>query len=942
MDNEKKMILITDVGSTTTKGLLIGERDGGYVFLEQFDTPTTVEKPYEDVCVGFRAIIEELEKRTGQDFGYDGSSLRIPYLTTSSAGGGLQILVFGLSSVETGTIAEMTAYGAGGVVLKTFTVDDKISPVKKMRLMQELHPDMILMAGGIDGGAIAPIVELAEILSLAKPTPKFRVGDKIPLVFCGNTDAREFVFDLLEDNFEVRFTDNVRPDMERLNTEPAKREIHNLFMDNVMERAPGYSGLKKIVSSDILPTPAGVEAILLKYAAKRGGNIAMVDMGGATTDIFTVVKGKHSRTVAANIGMSYSLSNILADAGIESIASRIENLGNDEIRNYIVNKTLNPTYVPRYKNEINIEHSCAVEGIRIAWEMHRDMNFRSARVGFLDRRKKWLKNANKWEQVLYLHTKEEFFQLSDISLIIAAGGVFSHSSPKESLLIAADSFLPSGITEIAVDEDFKSPHMGVLSKTDSENALKLFEEECLRSIGWIIAPFGRIKPGKDALEVFDYATGETFSMKSGAIKILWSGGKFRFDCKSKLTFGTDGESFELETELPIIIDCRGRGDYFDGNNLAVFTGEKNGVPQFPLPTRTPEFGELKVVRKLPYSGDILVSPGDEVNPNDIVAENRFGPPRLYIIDLNKITGYESVQTPEEIAEGLLLKEGDTVKVGQTIFESHSGILGSMIRIKSPVRGRITKIEDSGLLILREIQDYDGRPRKVNIAKKLDIKPAHVPGYFKYKVGDFVEKDQLLVSDPKRMILIQSPTTGTIKKIDNTTGEVTIQYDVEPTPLYAFARGTVSEVKEEYSVTIDTKAVRLYGSVGFGGEASGNLAIVENQSDISEDIRGKIVACLSPVNGEFLRKCADYGASGAVIPSISNADWVDFHGKEMGVAVTGDEKLPFPIIITEGFGDYSMPESYRNILAESENKIAGLTGRTQIRAGVIRPALFIYD
>ncbi|HDR91050.1 MAG TPA: hypothetical protein ENN75_02255, partial [candidate division Zixibacteria bacterium] len=518
---------------------------------------------------------------------------------------------------------------------------------------------------------------------------------------------------------------------------------------------------------------------------------------------------KHSRTVAANIGMSYSLSNILADAGIEGISSRLPNLQVEDVRDYIVNKTLNPTYVPSTANEVRVEHSCAVEGIRIAWEMHRDMNFRSARVGFLDRRKKWLKNANKWEQVLYLHTKEEFFQLSDISLIIAAGGVFSHSAPEDALLIAGDAFLPSGITEIAVDEDFKSPHMGVLSKTDSENALKFFEEECLRSIGWMVAPFGRIKPGKEALAVFDYATGETSSMKSGETKILRGGGKFRFDCKSKLTFGSDGESFELETELPIIIDCRGRGEYFSGDNLAIFLGDEGGIPKFPLPTRTPEFGELEILRKLPYSGDILVSPGDEVHPGDIVAENRFGPPRLYIIDLNKITGYENVQTPEEIAKGLLFKEGDAVKVGQTIFENHSGILGSMIRIKSPVRGRITKIEDSGLLILREIQDYDGKPRKVNIAKKLDIKPAHVPGYFKYKVGDFVEKDQLLAADPKRMILIQSPTTGTIKEINTATGEVTIQYDVEPTPLYAFARGTVSEVKENYSVTIGTKAVRLY-------------------------------------------------------------------------------------------------------------------------------------
>ena len=316
-------LFITDIGRTTTKGLLLEAEGDRFHFLDQIDTPTTVEKPEEDVRVGLSRLAEEIESKSGIELTGGDSLFSVPYLTTSSAGGGLQILVFGLSSVETGTVAQMTALGAGGVILKTFTVDDKISPVEKMRIMGEIHPDMILMAGGLDGGAIAPVVELAEILSLAHPSPKFRKGDRIPLVFCGNRDARGFVSRVLEGNFDIQIVPNVRPDMETLNTAPAQEEIHRLFMDNVMERAPGYAPLKREVESDILPTPAGVEKILREYAAGGEESIAMEDMGGATTDIFTLIRGEHHRTVSANIGMSYSLSNILADAGADAIMARL-------------------------------------------------------------------------------------------------------------------------------------------------------------------------------------------------------------------------------------------------------------------------------------------------------------------------------------------------------------------------------------------------------------------------------------------------------------------------------------------------------------------------------------------------------------------------------------------------------------------------------------------
>jgi len=262
---DQKHILIVDIGSTTTKGLLLEKEGSNYFFRSISNAPTTVERPYEDVNIGIERVILDIEKKSGLKIYDNDKKLMIPFLATSSAGGGLQMIVFGLTKAETGKAVEATAYGAGAIITGSFTVDDGVLEMDKMRMIREIHPDMILMAGGIDGGGIWGTLRQAEILTLAEPRSKFMPEEQIPLVFCGNIEAREFVKDILGDHFHIHVTDNIRPNLEEFNFEPVRDKVHQLFMENVMENAPGYKQVKKYVVKDILPTPAGVELILKKY-----------------------------------------------------------------------------------------------------------------------------------------------------------------------------------------------------------------------------------------------------------------------------------------------------------------------------------------------------------------------------------------------------------------------------------------------------------------------------------------------------------------------------------------------------------------------------------------------------------------------------------------------------------------------------------------------------
>ncbi|NOQ21984.1 MAG: hypothetical protein GQ565_04950, partial [Candidatus Aegiribacteria sp.] len=872
------MLIITDVGSTTTKALLLKRSDDNSLhFVDSADVPTTVEKPFEDVCIGVARAIRKLESRTGENLSRGSGMPSVPYLSTSSAGGGLQMIVFGLTSVETGRIAENTASNAGGVILKMFSIDDKLQAVEKMLAIQNLHPDMIMLAGGTDGGAVAGVVRLAELLALSKPQPKFRQAMKIPLIFCGNTYARTFVRDVLEDSFDIHIVDNVRPSLTELNTEPARNEVHRLFMENVMERAPGYSELKNYVISDILPTPVGVENILKLYSNHVGTSVLMMDMGGATTDIFSCITGEYSRTVAANTGMSYSIANVLSKAGIKSLMKYLpEGFDEDRVRDYIYNKTIFPTYIPRNESEVLIEQAAAICGAESSWKEHLDSCYKTRRIGFLDR----LKSRNrKMFKETFLTSQEEPFHLSDIEIIIGSGGIIAHSGKYRAFWILSEGFRPQGITKLAVDRNFRSPHLGVLSEIDSKAALHLFLEECLEDIGWTVSPIGKISKGNKILDVNDRNTGKTWKLSGGDLLFLNSGGNLEFILDDNVSLG-NGHTL-LNTELPVLIDCRGHGDNTIEKPLA-----SSDIPEFIhkidkfVHTIRPEHAELitgewEMDYRLPYKGDLFVKKGDMVEHGTVLGENRFDPPRLYMIDLNRIPGYDRHLSPEEIHRGLLIKEGDKVKLNSPLYKVHrTGLQGFDFTFHSPVRGRVTKIEKTGIIILREIQDYDEKPHVIDIAGPLDIKPKHIRGYLKVGLDRFVEAGQVIASDMSngKVVTVISPTSGVLKEIDTRNGTVTVQYDINPVKMFCHVSGTVSEILPDHMVRVKGKGTRLNGVIGFGGENSGILTGIDSARD-GQFKKNCIAFSIVPIDLEFLKQASDAGVSGIIAPSIPASDWV---------------------------------------------------------------------
>ena len=180
-----KVILATDCGSTTTKAILIEYINNEYRLTFRGEAPTTVEAPFEDVTCGVINAIIELEELSGRKI-LDNDKIISPqlnnrgvdlYISTSSAGGGLQMMVGGVVKNMTGESAQRAALGAGSIVMDIIASNDGRKYHERVQKIRQLRPDMILLSGGVDGGTKSHVVELAEIIKTANPNP--RLGNNL-------------------------------------------------------------------------------------------------------------------------------------------------------------------------------------------------------------------------------------------------------------------------------------------------------------------------------------------------------------------------------------------------------------------------------------------------------------------------------------------------------------------------------------------------------------------------------------------------------------------------------------------------------------------------------------------------------------------------------------------------------------------------------------------
>ncbi|MDW8050845.1 MAG: glutamate mutase L [Armatimonadota bacterium] len=562
---EIRSILATDCGSTTTKAILIEKRDGEYRLINRGEAPTTVEAPFDDVTIGVLNATRELEELTGRQLIQDGKILTPQidekrgvdlYLSTSSAGGGLQMMVMGVVRQMSAESAQRAALGAGAIIMDVIAIDDGRKDYQKIQRLRELRPDIVLLSGGTDGGTVTHLVELGELLIAADPRPRFGTM-KLPVIFAGNKDAREEIKNLLGERFDLRIVDNIRPTLERENLGPAREAIHELFLEHVMQQAPGYSKLMTWTSADIMSTPNAVGKIMVTIAEQRGINILGVDIGGATTDVFSVFDGNYTRTVSANLGMSYSICNVMIEAGIPNIYRWLPfDIEEYEVRNRLRNKMIRPTTIPQTYEDLLLEQAVAREALRLAFIHHKQ----------LARGLKGIQQQRTIGEALeQTETGRTLVDMMKLNMIVGSGGVLSHAPKRaQAALMMMDAYQPEGVTMLAVDSIFMMPQLGVLSTVHPEAAAQVFDRDCLIRLGSCVAPVGQGKEGEPCLTIEFNGKSETF--RYGELRVLPLGVGETIEAMLKPARGFDvgaGKGKPVEAILEggvvgVIVDARGR------------------------------------------------------------------------------------------------------------------------------------------------------------------------------------------------------------------------------------------------------------------------------------------------------------------------------------------------------------------------------------------------
>ena len=500
-------ILATDCGSTTTKAILIEKRGEEYQLIVRGEAPTTVEAPVEDVTAGVINAITEVEELAGRKLLDDGVILKPQrgdegvdiYISTSSAGGGLQMMVAGVVRNLTAESAERAALGAGAIVMDVIASNDKRLPHEKIERIRHLRPDMLLLSGGVDGGTTSHVVELAEIIAAARPRPRLGIAYELPLIYAGNIDARESIEERLKDVMALEMVDNLRPVLERENLMPTRHKIQDQFLEHVMAHAPGYRKLIDWTDAPIMPTPGAVGEIIQTVSAQQDIEVVGVDIGGATTDVFSVFKNREgepifNRTVSANLGMSYSVSNVLAEAGLENVLRWVPfDIEVGDLRNRIKNKMIRPTTIPQTLQELILEQAIAREALRLAFEQHKQLAVELRGV----QQQRTISEA--FDQA---ESGQTLVDMRSLDMLVGSGGVLSHAPRRQqAMLMMIDAFQPEGITHLAVDSIFMMPQLGVLAQVNPEAATQVFERDCLIHLGTAMAPVGVAKMGEACLSI---------------------------------------------------------------------------------------------------------------------------------------------------------------------------------------------------------------------------------------------------------------------------------------------------------------------------------------------------------------------------------------------------------------------------------------------------------
>ncbi len=549
-------LLAIDIGTVTTRAFLFDVVGGSYRFIAAGIAPSTAGDPFGDAGEGVRRAFNHLEEITGRMLLGSDENLIIPsradgsgvdtFAVILSAGPPMKAVVVGLLediSVDSACHLAETTYAR---VVEILSLNDRRKQDARIDTILRARPDLIIMAGGVEGGASLSVRKLLEAVGLACfLLPK---GQRPQVLFAGNSAMQKEVKESLEPLAELYIAPNIRPTLEVEQLAPAQTQVAQIFKKMRSQQILSIPELDAWAKGRLIPTSMAFGRIIrfLSRIYDPSKGVLGVDVGASSTTVAAAFNGKLSMGVYPHLGLGSGLDKLLRHTNLEKIARWLPvDVPDGRVRDYLYNKAAFPASLPATPDEMAIEQAIARQVMRMAIQKVSG-NFPQDASGSGAGLLPWLEP------------------------VVATGSVLTHApTPGQSLLMLLDGLQPTGVTTILLDQNDLVSALGAAADVNPLLVVQVLGSNTVLNLGAVIAPVGNARPGAPILRIrvtYEDGNESNVEVKNGSIEVLplplGQTANLRLQPLNRFDVGMGpGRGGRLQViggALGVVIDARGR------------------------------------------------------------------------------------------------------------------------------------------------------------------------------------------------------------------------------------------------------------------------------------------------------------------------------------------------------------------------------------------------
>lgn len=498
---DAESVLAVDLGSQTTRASMFDVVDGQYSFIASGNSPTTLEAPYRDVGESASQAILQLQSITGRQLLSNEGKVILPsqvngsgvdrLVITYSAGPTVRLVAAGLLSDVSLASVQRLVGSVYGEIVESVGLNDRRKPAEQIDAILKADPNLVLIAGGTEGGASRSVYKLVDIINLAcRVLPQ---GRRPEIIFAGNQALAKRIQENLEKLTTVKVVPNIRPSIDKEDLVPAQQVLNQAITRVRLRDVAGLEPLAAIASAPPIPSvfAFGRMVQFLGRALNPVKGALGVDLGNASTVICAAASGDLVTSVFP-YGMGRGASQVLAKVEPAKVQKWLPiPLPPEMVSDYLWQKTILPDLLPQNSETLAIDQAFARTVLSLAYQQF------LARYPEYDR---------------------------SMEPVLASGGVFTNApTPGQALLMLLDGLQPVGVTTFDLDQNGLASALGAIAGFNPVLPVQVLESGAFLNLGTVISPHTEARYGTPVVRarvVYDRGNETSLDVLQGTIAVI--------------------------------------------------------------------------------------------------------------------------------------------------------------------------------------------------------------------------------------------------------------------------------------------------------------------------------------------------------------------------------------------------------------------------------------